>query len=108
MPGNRSLTVAAQNQRFRATRVSKRYMAALLVACSAVAQDYDVLIRNGRVVDGTGNPAWRGDVAIRSQRVVAMGRLSGKTAKRVIEADGLAVAPGFIDIHNHSDNTVLV
>src|SRR4051812_40380829 len=73
----------------------------------AAAQDFDVLIRGGRIVDGTGNPSFVGDVGIRDGKIVAMGRLSGKSAKQIVDAAGLIVAPGFIDIHNHSDNTVL-
>src|SRR5689334_19377873 len=73
----------------------------------ASAQDIDLVIRGGRIVDGTGNPAYVGDVAIRQGRIVAMGRLTGKTAERTIDAAGLTVAPGFIDIHNHSDNTIV-
>jgi N-acyl-D-aspartate/D-glutamate deacylase len=76
-------------------------------ASVVAAQDFDVLIQGGRIVDGTGNPAYYGDVAIRSGRIAAMGRLEGKTAKRVIDAKGLTVSPGFIDIHNHSDYTVV-
>ena len=81
----------------------------VLVAAAgfAQAQDFDVLITNGRIVDGTGNPSWIGDVAIREGKVAAIGRLPGRTARRTIDATGLIVAPGFIDIHNHSDYTLL-
>ncbi|MEO8127255.1 MAG: amidohydrolase family protein [Bryobacteraceae bacterium] len=78
------------------------------LASLAAAQDFDVLIRGGRIVDGTGNPSFVGDVGIRDGKVAALGRLTGKTAKQTIEAKGLIVAPGFIDIHNHSDNSILV
>ena len=74
----------------------------------AAAQDFDVLIRGGRIVDGTGNPSFVGDLGIRDGKVAAMGRLADKSAKQTIEAAGLIVAPGFIDIHNHSDNSILV
>ena len=79
----------------------------LLLIVALHAQDFDLLIRGGRVVDGTGNPSFLADVALKDGRVAAMGRLAGKTAKRVIEAKGLIVSPGFIDIHNHSDSTLL-
>jgi N-acyl-D-aspartate/D-glutamate deacylase len=78
-----------------------------VLASMLMAQDFDILIMGGRIVDGTGNPAYYGDVAVRDGRIAAMGRLGGKTAKRVIDANGLTVSPGFIDIHNHSDYTIL-
>jgi len=79
----------------------------LLFVIALRAQDFDLLIRGGRIADGTGNPSYLGDVALKDGRVAAMGRLDGKTAKRVIDAKGLIVSPGFIDIHNHSDSTLL-
>jgi N-acyl-D-amino-acid deacylase len=79
----------------------------LLVAQFACAQDFDLLIHGGRIVDGTGNPSFLGDIAIHGNRIVAMGHLAGATAKRTIDASGLTIAPGFIDIHNHSDYTLL-
>src|SRR6185369_8675305 len=79
----------------------------LTVISLASAQDFDILIRGGKVVDGAGNPAQTGDVGIKQGKIAAMGRLAGKTATRVIDASELVVAPGFIDIHNHSDNSIL-
>jgi N-acyl-D-amino-acid deacylase len=79
-----------------------------LVAIPAHAQQaarYDVLIRGGRILDGTGNPWFHADVGIRGDRVVAIGRLDGATAARVIDATGRYVTPGFIDIHSHADDT---
>jgi N-acyl-D-aspartate/D-glutamate deacylase len=78
-----------------------------VLALQLGAQDFDLLIRNGKIVDGTGNPWFHGDVAIKDGRIAAMGKLNGTTAARTIDATGLAVTPGFIDMHNHSDDAVL-
>ena len=66
---------------------------------------YDLLIRNGRIVDGSGMPAFRGDVGIKDGKIAEIGKLSG-AADRTIDADGRAVAPGFIDNHCHYDAQV--
>ena len=66
------------------------------------AATYDVLIRHGRIVDGSGNPAFFADVAIRDGRVVAIGKISGDAALEM-DAKGLVVAPGFIDVHTHAE-----
>lgn len=78
------------------------------VSAVCLAQEFDLLIRNGRVVDGTGNPSFLGDVALKDGKVAAMGKLAGRTAKRTIDARDRIVAPGFIDMHNHSDHSVMV
>src|SRR5262249_27426756 len=63
---------------------------------------YDILIRHGRVLDGSGNPWRTADIGIRGNRIVDMGRLSTATAARVIDAAGLTVTPGFVDVHSHA------
>ncbi len=80
----------------------------LLFATIAAAQDFDVLIVNGRLYDGTGNPWRAADVGIRGGKVAAVGKLQGAPARRTMDARGLAVAPGFLDMHAHSDYVLLV
>ena len=63
---------------------------------------HDLVIRNGSVVDGTGAPARRADVAVDGDRIVAVGEVSSR-AKREIDAEGKTVTPGFVDIHTHLD-----
>lgn len=70
------------------------------------AQDFDILIRNGLVLDGSGNPAIRADIGISGDTIVAIGALSTASAARTIDAAGLYVVPGFIDIHSHADQAL--
>jgi len=79
----------------------------LILNSTGQQAEFDLLIRGGRVVDGTGNPSFLGDIGIRDGRIAAIGRLSGRSATLTIDAAGLVVSPGFIDIHNHSDDTIL-
>ena len=84
-----------------------RTLTLLLLFAGLLPAQYDVLIRNGRVIDGAGNSWIRADVAIRGDSIAAVGQLPGATATRVIDAGGRVVAPGFIDIHTHSRRGIL-
>src|SRR3989454_901033 len=84
-------------------------LAALLMApLEAQTEGYDVIIMNGRIVDGSGNPWFYGDVAIRGDRIVKVGPLGAARAKRRIDARGLVVAPGFIDMLGQSEQSLLI
>jgi N-acyl-D-amino-acid deacylase len=70
--------------------------------------EFDIVIRNGRIIDGTGSPWYAGDIGIRDGRIAGIGRLADAGAKRVVDAAGMVVAPGFIDMLGQSDLTILV
>jgi N-acyl-D-amino-acid deacylase len=89
-------------------RLSILFVSLLLVSAALGQQSYDVLIRNGHIIDGTGSPWYSGDVGIRAGHVAAIGNLSGAQAQRVIDAKGMVVAPGFIDMMGQSELTILV
>jgi N-acyl-D-amino-acid deacylase len=67
---------------------------------------FDVLIRNGRVMDGSGNPWIGADIGIRGDRIAALGRLTGAAARTTIDASGRLVTPGFIDVHSHAGESL--
>lgn len=93
--------------------VSRRVQFALAFTLALFGQvrgeefDYDILIHGGRVVDGTGNPWFHADVGVKKDRIVAVAKGLAGTARHEIDAKGLIVAPGFIDMHSHSDFLLL-
>jgi N-acyl-D-amino-acid deacylase len=92
------------------TRILCGVVLATIAAAFASAQQpapqrpFDLIIRNGRVFDGTGNPWFPADIGVRDGRIAAVGTLANATAARVIDAAGKYVSPGFIDIHSHADD----
>jgi len=80
----------------------------LVLAATAFAQqEFDILIRGGLVIDGSGEEGFQADVGVLDGRISRIGDLSQAKGKRVIDATGLVVSPGFIDMHNHSDSSLL-
>src|SRR5262249_4948521 len=77
-------------------------------SAAGAAPTYDLLITHARIVDGSGNPWYSGDIAVQGDRIAAIGRLEGATARRVIDASGLVVAPGFIDMLGQSEMALLI
>src|SRR5687767_11583171 len=76
----------------------------LLLGLGAQAPPYDLLIIGGTVIDGTGAPRRRADVAIKDGKIAAIGKFAASESKEWLDAAGLVVAPGFIDVHTHADN----
>ena len=68
---------------------------------------FDVLIRGGSIVDGTGKSAYKGDIGIKGDKIIEIGDLSLAESKEFIDAEGMVVSPGFIDTHVHSDAVLL-
>jgi N-acyl-D-amino-acid deacylase len=83
-------------------------LAILVLGQTPLSRPFDVVIRGGHVIDGTGSPWYEADVGIREGRIVAIGRLAGASAKTTIDARGKIVAPGFIDMLGQSELTLLV
>jgi N-acyl-D-amino-acid deacylase len=82
--------------------------AVVLFAQSSRSIAYDVIVKNGQIIDGSGNPWVSGDVAITGDRIAKVGKLDGSSAKRIIDAHGLVVAPGFIDMLGQSEIALLI
>jgi N-acyl-D-aspartate/D-glutamate deacylase len=80
----------------------------LLALLMAAVGPYDTVVRNGRIIDGTGSPWYSGDIGIRDGRIAAIGNLTNAPARRTIDAHGMVVAPGFIDMLGQSELTILV
>ncbi len=94
--------MAPERSQIMVRRVLTALALALLSAQPAFAQERTVLIKNGRVLDGMGNPWIQADVLLRGNRIEAVGRLGDVRADQVVDATGLYVAPGFIDTHTHA------
>src|SRR5215467_4967760 len=79
-----------------------------LLAGGQDKKPFDIIVRNGHIIDGTGSPWYSGDLGIRDGKIAAIGNLAQAASKRTIDAHGLVVAPGFIDMLGQSELTVLV
>jgi N-acyl-D-aspartate/D-glutamate deacylase len=79
-----------------------------LVSAVAMGDDFDTILRNGHIIDGTGSPWYSGDVGIKGGKIVAIGNLSAAKAHRVIDVHSMVVAPGFVDMLGQSELTILV
>ncbi|NOZ62167.1 MAG: D-aminoacylase [Calditrichaeota bacterium] len=77
-----------------------------LFSCQTNNQTYDLIIRSGKIVDGAKNPFYYADIGIRGERIAAIGDLSDRKAKKIIDAKNLYVTPGFIDVHTHTDRLI--
>ena len=74
----------------------------------ATSGTHDLVLKNGRILDGSGNPGFKADIALKDGRISKIGRVDEEKADRVIDVEGLIVSPGFIDVHNHSDTSMFV
>src|SRR5689334_15774781 len=91
-------------------KTSAIFVVLILLSFYAYAADesFDIVIRNGRIIDGTGSPWYSGDIGIRGGRIAAIGDLTKAKAAQTIDAKRMVVAPGFIDMLGQSETTILV
>src|SRR5271170_7767433 len=80
----------------------------LVSAQTSTSADFDLVITNGHIIDGTGSPWYSGDIGVRDGRIIAIGNLSEAARTRTIDAQGKVVAPGFIDMLGQSELTIQV
>lgn len=85
----------------------KPFFAFLLAATACFAADFDLILRNARIIDGSGNPWFRADIGLKAGKIAKIGVLRDKTADRTIDVAGKVVTPGFIDVHTHSESGLL-
>lgn len=78
----------------------------LLSSLTVQSQDYDILLLNGKIINGTGNTWFYGDLAVKEGKIAAIGHLKGKTARRVLNVKQQVIAPGFIDVHGHVEGSI--
>jgi N-acyl-D-amino-acid deacylase len=92
----------------RAVFVFSSVLCASVLCCAQSSPSFDLIITNGHVIDGTGSPWYSGDIGVRNGKIAAIGNLASAASKRTIDAHGLVVAPGFIDMLGQSETTILV
>jgi N-acyl-D-amino-acid deacylase len=100
----KNTTFVKKNERYLNV---KQFLVFLFLSQLIFAQQYDLLILNGKIIDGAGNSWYYGDVAVKEGKIAAIGKFSNITAPKVINANGLIVAPGFIDVHAHIEGGIL-
>lgn len=100
-----SAALAAVVERIVLAALAALFALAFLSPSPAAAQRFDVLVRGGLVLDGSGGPAFFADVGVTGDEIVAVGKLDGAEADRTIDATGFHVVPGFIDMHSHADRS---
>lgn len=93
------------NRRSDIRHITCAALSFLFLINASLSETFDVLLRGGSIMDGSGAPAVRADVALRDGRIVVIGLIEGGSAATVIDATGLVITPGFIDLHSHADGS---